>query len=155
MYEKAKQIGLPASFIDIRHDAIHGDLPSLIVLRQAADKALLWLWNDYWKYLAVDTDTLDEDEATSIREKREKLQGEFRRVARAHFAAVPLPSSASLPQDSGSAKAVKQTCLRFVRVCKGEKLALAELVNVLLEDDILIPGSRPQVLRTPQGTSVC
>lgn len=155
MYEKAKQIGLPASFIDIRHDAIHGDLPSLIVLREAAERALTWLWNDYWQYLAVDTDILDEDDAASLSDKRERLREEFRRVFRAHCSAVPPTSFASQPPDSRSAIEFKQTCLWFVRVCKGEKLAITDLVYVLLEDGMLIPGSRPQVFPPPQGISLC
>ena len=47
----AKQIGLPALFVDIRHEATHGDMPSLTNLRNAAQTALQWLWNDYWKGL--------------------------------------------------------------------------------------------------------
>ena len=51
MYAKAQQIGLPALFVDLRHEATHGNMPSLTNLRQAAQRALQWLWNDYWKGL--------------------------------------------------------------------------------------------------------
>ena len=51
MYTQAQKIGLPAVFVDLRHEATHGDMPSLINLRSAAHRALKWLWDDYWKGL--------------------------------------------------------------------------------------------------------
>ena len=51
MYSKAQQIGLPALFVDIRHEAAHGEMPSLTNLREAAERAFEWLWDDYWKGL--------------------------------------------------------------------------------------------------------
>ncbi len=51
MYTQAQKIGLPALFVDIRHEATHGDMPNLINLRSAAVRALRWLWDDYWKCL--------------------------------------------------------------------------------------------------------
>ena len=51
MYTKAQQIGLPAVFVEIRHEATHGDMPSLTNLRIAAQRARRWLWDDYWKGL--------------------------------------------------------------------------------------------------------
>ena len=51
MYAKAQEIGLPALFVDLRHEATHGDMPSLTNLRSAANRALRWLWDDYWKSL--------------------------------------------------------------------------------------------------------
>ena len=51
MYAKAQQIGLPALFVDIRHESAHGEMPSLVGLRDAAERALEWLWDHYWKDL--------------------------------------------------------------------------------------------------------
>lgn len=48
MYTKAQQIGLPALFVDLRHEATHGDMPSLTSLRNATHRAMQWLWDDYW-----------------------------------------------------------------------------------------------------------
>lgn len=145
MYETAKQIGLPASFIDIRHDAIHGDLPSLIVLREAAAKALDWLWNDYWKYLTAGIGTGDNGGMAALNDQGDTLKEKIGRILRAYRSAAPTARSPSQPQDSSLALEINNTCLRLVRVCKGEELALTEVVNVLLEEDMLIPHSRPQV----------
>lgn len=53
MYSVAKTIGLPATFVELRHQATHEQLPSLARLRPAAHKALDWIWNYYWKHLDV------------------------------------------------------------------------------------------------------
>ncbi len=55
MYAKAQEIGLPALFVDLRHESTHGDIPSLSNLRSAAQRALEWLWDDYWCKLGGDT----------------------------------------------------------------------------------------------------
>lgn len=70
MYAKAQQIGLPAVFVDIRHEATHGDMPSLANLRSAAQRAMQWLWDDYWKRLPEGTTArqivgLDADDLTT------------------------------------------------------------------------------------------
>ena len=51
MYTQAQKVGLPALFVDIRHEAAHGNMPNLANLRSAAERALKWLWEDYWKGL--------------------------------------------------------------------------------------------------------
>ncbi|KAM0285990.1 hypothetical protein ACHAQH_001179 [Verticillium albo-atrum] len=51
MYSVAKTIGLPATFVELRHQATHEQLPSLAKLRAAARKALAWIWEYYWRAL--------------------------------------------------------------------------------------------------------
>ncbi|KAF9771463.1 hypothetical protein IL306_010879 [Fusarium sp. DS 682] len=55
MYSIAKTIGLPATFVELRHQSTHEQLPSLAKLRTAAKKALLWIWDYYWKQLGEDS----------------------------------------------------------------------------------------------------
>ncbi|OLN84501.1 putative hydroxyacylglutathione hydrolase [Colletotrichum chlorophyti] len=54
MYSVAKTIGLPATFVELRHQATHEQLPSLAKLRSAARKALAWIWEYYWQHLGAD-----------------------------------------------------------------------------------------------------
>ncbi|KAF4849201.1 Pre-rRNA-processing protein las1 [Colletotrichum siamense] len=56
MYSVAKTIGLPATFVELRHQATHEQLPSLAKLRSAARKALAWIWEYYWQHLGADED---------------------------------------------------------------------------------------------------
>ncbi len=60
MYALAKRLGLPATFVELRHQATHEQLPSLTRLRTAAHKALAWIWEYYWKHLSSDGDNDDE-----------------------------------------------------------------------------------------------
>lgn len=48
MFQRAIDLGLPASFVELRHEATHRDLPSLVVLRNSAQRSLEWLWDYYW-----------------------------------------------------------------------------------------------------------
>jgi ribosomal biogenesis protein LAS1 len=60
MYSIAKTIGLPATYVELRHQATHEELPSLPKLRWAAHRALRWIWDYYWVRLSPDlADTED------------------------------------------------------------------------------------------------
>ncbi|CAM1508401.1 Fc.00g052490.m01.CDS01 [Cosmosporella sp. VM-42] len=62
MYAIAKAIGLPATFVELRHQSTHEQLPSLAKLRSAARKGLSWIWDYYWKQLGDEDEDEDEDE---------------------------------------------------------------------------------------------
>ena len=49
MYAHAAAIGLPAKFVDLRHKVSHGQLPELKTLKEAADEALAWMWEKWWR----------------------------------------------------------------------------------------------------------
>lgn len=76
MFSLAKTIGLPATFVELRHQSTHEQLPSLAKLRSAAKKALLWIWGYYWKGLDEDDLMSNNCEEAIIRHLRaEDLQG--------------------------------------------------------------------------------
>lgn len=51
MFALAKAIGMPSTFVEIRHQTIHEPLPSLKQLRNASEKALVWIKAAYWDKL--------------------------------------------------------------------------------------------------------
>ncbi|KAK8030511.1 hypothetical protein PG990_000245 [Apiospora arundinis] len=51
MWSIAKLIGLPATFVELRHQCTHEQLPPLLKLRSAAKKSLDWIWDYYWCHL--------------------------------------------------------------------------------------------------------
>ncbi|KAF2087931.1 Las1-like protein, partial [Saccharata proteae CBS 121410] len=51
MYDMAAELDMPGSFVELRHEATHEELPSLGRLRQATLQALEWLWDHYWAKL--------------------------------------------------------------------------------------------------------
>lgn len=66
MYSLAKTVGLPATFVELRHQSTHEQLPPLALLRSAAKKALSWIWDYYWKNLSASIDD-EADDRVSIR----------------------------------------------------------------------------------------
>lgn len=79
MYTIAKTIGLPATFVELRHQSTHEQLPSLAKLRTAARKALLWIWDYYWKQL--DEDSSDPCRMVVMRYLREGDNAKLRAIA--------------------------------------------------------------------------
>ena len=49
VYDIAAQLRLPRTLVDLRHESTHGAMPSWPMLRSAADAALAWLWDAYWR----------------------------------------------------------------------------------------------------------
>ncbi|KAL4080056.1 Las1-like-domain-containing protein [Scleroderma yunnanense] len=45
----AAQLGLPSWLVELRHAATHEDLPSLELLREAAQESLAWLFHNYFQ----------------------------------------------------------------------------------------------------------
>jgi ribosomal biogenesis protein LAS1 len=72
MYSVAKSIGLPATYVELRHQATHEELPSLPKLRIATQKALGWIWDYYWANLRDGEAVAGESCAVDVR----KLIGE-------------------------------------------------------------------------------
>ena len=146
MYQKATKIGLPASFVELRHEATHGDLPSLIVLRRAAERALEWLYNDYWIFTGVRTGNLDEDDLSAFKDGREKLKEKFRSILQLICSeAGQVTENKNQAGSQLPTRTSEEACLELAGICKGEKLAIAELVKVLLEYDMLVPSSHMYV----------
>ena len=84
MYSIAKTIGLPATYVELRHQATHEELPSLPKLRTATQKALRWIWDYYWANLSTDlADT--EDSKTYLRKLLEEKNEEARRKMEAQL----------------------------------------------------------------------
>ena len=73
MYAIAKSVGLPATFVELRHQVTHEQLPSLTRLRATAKKALDWIWDYYWKHL---TDTPEQQHSAGHDGERKELMGD-------------------------------------------------------------------------------
>lgn len=72
MYDVAKSVGLPATFVELRHQATHEQLPSLTRLRAAARKALVWIWDYYWRHLSEPEPERSAPVSTHISARNEK-----------------------------------------------------------------------------------
>lgn len=69
MFQRAVDLGLPASFVELRHEATHREPPSLVVLRKASQRSLEWLWDNYWAGIEElgDVPAIEYNDIASIR----------------------------------------------------------------------------------------
>ncbi|KAN0110533.1 Las1 domain containing protein [Hyaloscypha variabilis] len=80
MYSIAKTIGLPATYVELRHQATHEELPSLSKLRTATQKALRWIWDYYWVHLKAESTTENDCKfflTKLVEEKHDRLRREM------------------------------------------------------------------------------
>ncbi len=80
MYSIAKTIGLPATYVELRHQATHEELPSLSKLRAATQKALRWIWDYYWVHLTAESTTENDCKlflTKLVEEKHDRLRREM------------------------------------------------------------------------------
>ena len=145
MYKVGKDIGIPASFVELRHQTTHEDLPSLTVFRRAAERALRWLYHYYWRYIDMPepSDNLVEDEIEAFDNGVEKLKERLRQILRTHLKAQlealkkSARKAATEPPDG-----VVDYGRQLVKICKDNEETLKELVKVLLERKMLVPTAR-------------
>ncbi|KAG0640274.1 Las1-like-domain-containing protein [Tuber brumale] len=81
MHKLAKTLGLPPSFVKIRHATTHEALSSLPLLRTATTRALDWLWGNYWCSLS-DSNSDPEPVEQGVTKARTLLKS-FRTLRRA------------------------------------------------------------------------
>ncbi|RVD86503.1 uncharacterized protein DFL_004775 [Arthrobotrys flagrans] len=78
MFSLAQELGLPASFVDVRHAATHEALPPLGVLRTTCARGLDWLWVNYWEKVevggAVDTEAVGRGREVVDQERVSRVQ---------------------------------------------------------------------------------
>lgn len=70
LHTLAADIGLPSAFVELRHAATHEDLPSIYALRELSQRALAWLYSEYWERQEVphskDLAPVSEDEVRNL-----------------------------------------------------------------------------------------
>ncbi|KAL6855756.1 Las1-like domain-containing protein [Trichoderma novae-zelandiae] len=142
MYSIAKNIGLPATFVELRHQATHEQLPSLAKLRSAARKALDWIWDYYWKHLGEAEKAKDpckelvlsylreDDEAA-----RQRTMGQLRQWDLDHLQATIAELQKTLPGNQ-----VYLKCLKLSR----DVAAMADEANVLEPEGSVLPKEQGQ-----------
>ncbi|KFY32205.1 hypothetical protein V493_00420 [Pseudogymnoascus sp. VKM F-4281 (FW-2241)] len=75
MFSIAKNIGLPATFVELRHQCTHEELPSLGKLRGACERSLDWIWRQYWSTLeGKDKSSGSDEEPESVDDLGTTLQ---------------------------------------------------------------------------------
>ena len=134
MFAIAKGLGLPAAFIDIRHEATHGEMPSLVVFRDVVRKSLTWLYDEYWGRLA---------EEEEVEMNVEELKTFFRTALRTHLKArLALNAQADQKTKQALVEQGAKAYKDIVHTCRNDRDKLKALCSVLMERKILIPSQK-------------
>ncbi|KAJ5757634.1 uncharacterized protein N7511_006328 [Penicillium nucicola] len=135
MFQRAMDLGLPASFVELRHEATHREPPSLVVLRKAAQRSLEWLWDNYWADIADANyaPVLDHDDGGSVKATLEDVL-------------QPLLSGVDMDGQAVSKKRKRDfgvsVAMQIVSICNVSAGAVRVLAEVLLERGVLVPDER-------------
>ncbi|PYH82585.1 glyoxylase [Aspergillus uvarum CBS 121591] len=160
MFQRALDLGLPASFVELRHEATHRELPSLTVLRNASQRSLEWLWDYYWvkteasvpglgvvraPVSGVPEKLIAEGEGAEPEEEEEAdlepLKSAFRDTLEQIVA-----DGEQQQQPPRKKRKVQQhlnaVAGEVVSTCRSSGRGVAALASVLVQDSLLVPGGR-------------
>lgn len=139
MYAVAKSVGLPATFVELRHQATHEQLPSLTRLRAAAEKALGWMWEYYWRHLVDDAGEVGLGEGLSEGDVRRLDGAMVKRLVMQYLTTDDGVVRARLREEIGSRE--EGVVLRALEEISGESKDVKVLRKVLvLEREVLRAG---------------
>ncbi|KAL1966856.1 hypothetical protein VTN77DRAFT_3821 [Rasamsonia byssochlamydoides] len=140
MFQRAVDLGLPASFVELRHEATHRELPSLVVLRGAAQRSLEWLWDYYWAKIDLPVG------ATSARVVKPNSADDFaamRAEIRHHLEQMRQAEGAEPPRKKIKSQHTESLIAQpLISICKNQEQGSHVLSRVLLEEDMLVPKER-------------
>lgn len=163
MLEMAKQMGMKAEFVALRHEATHEELPSLRRLVKATGEALEWLWRVYWSRLGegeegmgmgsvISTSTTNAAEEGGRRgggeismaeHLRDDVKGQAREIFKAYRAARREALKMKKKKATKDQKEEMRATSKALRSLMGtSKLRIRAVADVLVEDRFLIPSKR-------------
>ncbi|WPG99529.1 Hypothetical protein R9X50_00234400 [Acrodontium crateriforme] len=129
----AKQIGMPAEFVALRHEATHEELPAIQRLVVATRQALEWLWKVYWSRLDE-----SDDAAMSIQAVRDESRTVLRSFRSARRAAL----KAGKQGTQAHAEDMANTRSICTKLCAGSMVKMEAFVDVMVDDNLLVPSTR-------------
>jgi ribosomal biogenesis protein LAS1 len=144
MFQRAIDLGLPASFVELRHEATHRELPSLVVLRNATQRSLEWLWDYYWAKTDSDALVFGRPASAVFNIADRVNEEEIKSVIRA---ALEDPGSLGDPSEPPRKKRKSDQHSSFlaaqlVVICKASRRSLHAVSRALIEDSIVPKGRK-------------
>ncbi len=136
MYDVAREIDMPASFVELRHEATHEELPSIKRLMRNAELALDWLWQFYWAKLD-ETKSSESGVPSQIAAWKPQISTILDTFMTRRRIEIKSGTNAT-SQTSASGIA----CLDIVKLCLGNRGLLEVVAETLLEEKMLVPASR-------------
>ena len=129
MFQRAKQIKLPAEFVDIRHQATHQDLPTSAALRQIVRDSLAWIWTDFWL-----------DQCSHKQASHGIAESQDMRQHIEHYKEIAVAECKRNAKPMLNDEAMK-ICRDLVRICKGNEDALNQLAIIMIEWGFMVPDT--------------
>lgn len=126
MFQRALDLGLPASFVELRHEATHRELPSLVVLRGAVHRSLEWLWGYYWGRIDVAASVVGGHLNTRVRDVLRQVSQQQQQQG-----------STNPPKRKAKAQAVAVAAQSLSSICQQEPEGTLVLSRALLDKDML------------------
>lgn len=147
MFQRAIDLGLPASFVELRHEATHRELPSLIVLRNATQRSLEWLWDYYWAKVdphAAPVPPVSVPVSAYVEENDGDELGvkEFIRDTLSQLMKGDEGEEQQPPRKKRKAQYQTTTATQLVSICKASRKGAIILSRVLLDESVLVPAGR-------------
>jgi len=145
MVEVARSIDMPASFVELRHEATHEELPSLQRLARNAKLGVEWLWHHYWFRLDPVPDLKTpvlQPELNVVRMPPMPTYTELREVLRSFVTKRKAEIRSGVDPDEIERSESSVALPEIVNRCMGRNEALTLLTAILLEERMLIPAKR-------------
>lgn len=140
MFQRAVDLGLPASFVELRHEATHRELPSLVVLRGAAQRSLEWLWDYYWAKIDLPTAAPSGNvPKPTFQDDFTVMQAEIRHSLEPMIQTETAEPPRKKIKSRHTASLVSQP---LVSICRNQDQGAYVLSRVLLEENMLVPKER-------------
>ncbi|KAL9096885.1 MAG: hypothetical protein Q9165_000849 [Trypethelium subeluteriae] len=156
MYSVAREIDMPASFVELRHEATHEELPSLGRLERNAKAGLDWLWNFYWKKLDESyfrpsphsTTQSDEVDADTTPKDRTHLKARLQDTFKTYLANRRTEIKSGAANSVTTSVKIRQSRETCIQLCHGDKAKLSILCSTLIDHKTIFP-SQKQTTNTP------
>lgn len=134
MFQRAVDLGLPASFVELRHEATHREPPSLVVLRKATQRSLEWLWDNYWAEID------DSGNVPPIEQDEESVKSAFQGVLQ-RFSDGAVSGSTG-PSRKRKRDQEDSVAGRLVSICNASGQGVRALSTALMEGQFLTGSER-------------
>jgi hypothetical protein len=125
MYEMAEDKDMPETWVELRHEITHGEIPDLRVLEFSVNAALSWLWDKFWANLDAPA------------EETSEVQSNLRAVLRSFASSKRDEIRLGKRTDH---EPCATTMRKLLRICKGSEGSIELLVSVLLEERLMLPS---------------
>jgi hypothetical protein len=125
MYEIAEDKDMPETWVELRHEITHGEIPDLRVLEFSVDAALSWLWVKFWVNL--------DGPAEQSSETQTNLRTVLRSFASSRRDEIKLGKCTDR-------ELCATTTRKLLRLSKGSESSVELLVSVLLEERMMLPS---------------